>query len=343
MKKLLTFILILPLTSFGSSECSHRTDPNVFLLTLDGVRSHEFFEGTSSYYFNRRKIEKDERGVIFEKLWQIHVHKGALYGNNGFGGRYKINSKVAVSLPSYQAMMLGKSTDCKSNGCDRISEISLPERIQRELSLSENELAIFASWSGISRAIESGEESLTSSIGVEGFDDGTNDSIFRELSNAATTDIPKWSGAKKDKYTIEMALHYLEKHCPRFLYLSLDDSDEYGHLKDYPNYVKSLSSYDDLIDRIIKKLSNMNEYGKNTTLLVTTDHSRGPFFLWKTHGVTKISEKNSFLFLYGRGVPPVGRLHKSKQSFNHDWLRPTIEKLMGLKPINEKILPVIAP
>lgn len=148
-------------------------------------------------------------------------------------------------------------------------------------------------------------------------------------------------GSKKDRYTIEMAFHYLEKHCQRFLYLSLNDSDELAHDKDYSAYVQSLRSYDELIDRFIKKLSSMGEYGKNTTLLVTTDHSRASLFFWSSHSVTKWGGKNSFLYLYGRGVPAQGRvLKKEQRAYNHDWLRPTIEHLMGLRPLNPaKVLP----
>lgn len=281
MKKLITLITLFPIVTFGASVACSKKDPNIFLLTLDGVRSQEFFDGTSSFYLTKNKIPKNERGVIFKKLWQNNIQKGALYGNNGNEGKYEINSDVAISLPSYQSMMLGKKANCKNNGCDRITESSLPERLKKELSLSENELAVFTSWQDVSRAVESVPGSLMASYGPEGFDDGTNDPLFSDLSNSAITDLPQWAGAKKDKYTIEMALHHLEKHCPRFLYLSLLDSDEYGHEGDYQNYVNSLRSYDELIDRIIKKLSTMGEYGKNTTLLVTTDHSRGSLFFWK--------------------------------------------------------------
>lgn len=195
--KWLFVIILFPVLVCGAEQACDSKKANVILLTLDGVRSHEFFKGTSSFYFNRRKIAKDERGIIFKKFWQEHVQKGVLYGNNGVTGRYKINSDVAISLPSYQGMMIGKDTICRNNGCERIAEESLPERLKKELHLTNNELAVFTSWQDISRAVESKTGSITSSFGLEGFDDGTSDPIFAALSKDAMTDLPPWGDLKK--------------------------------------------------------------------------------------------------------------------------------------------------
>ena len=179
---------------------------------------------------------------------------------------------------------------------------------------------------------------ITHGIYPEIFDDGTQDEQMLKIQNEAMIDLPKWKGSRKDKYTFELGMHYLKKHCPRLLYISLVDSDEFGHDGDYPNYVRSLRQYDEYLDQLINTLNSMGEYGRQTTLLVTTDHSRGPGPLWLGHAITSSSEKNVFLYAKGRGVKATGR---TKEMGNHTNIRPTIEYLLGVKPTGE-ILPNIS-
>jgi arylsulfatase A-like enzyme len=89
---------------------------------------------------------------------------------------------------------------------------------------------------------------------------------------------------------------------------------------------------------VINTLKEMGDYGKQTTLIVTTDHSRGPGPLWVGHATTHNSEKNVFLYARGRGVKATGR---SDERGNHINIRPTIEYLLGLEPSGE-ILPNIS-
>lgn len=320
-----TFLLLISLFmgfSTHASTCNDR-GPNVILFTWDGIRNQEFFRGTG--WLLETKLPKAERGDLLSEFWRTHAQEGLVLGGNN---RYMIGSKVAVSLPSYQAIMVGKPTDCKKNNCAAVTEETLPESLRSNLKLEKKDVAVFASWNRIVAAIAKDPSQITHGIFPENFDDGTSDELFKNLQEASLKDLPAWSGSRKDKYTFQMAHHYLKKHCPRFLYISLVDSDEFAHKGNYQGYTSSIRTYDDYLNQIITTLDSLGEYGKNTTLFVTTDHSRGAGPLWKGHGLSKFTEKNVFLFARGRGVSPQGR---SKDRGNHLLLRPTIEALMGIK------------
>lgn len=330
--KSLVLLITLTISIFAeASGCSDR-GPNVILFTWDGIRNQEFFRGTG--WLLETKIPKEERGEVLQEFWKTHASNGLILGGNN---RYMIGSKVSVSLPSYQAMMVGKQTDCRKNNCSAVSEETLLESIRKNLKLEKKDVAAFASWNRIIAAIAKDPSQITHGIYPERFDDGTNDEVLTKLHEASLTDKPAWPGSRKDKYTFDIAHHYLKKHCPRFLYISLVDSDEFGHKGDYQGYVSSIRTYDAYLNQLITSLDSLGEYGKNTTLFVTTDHSRGAGPLWRGHGHTTISEKNVFLFARGRGVSPQGR---SKEKGNHLLLRPTIEALMGI-PVSNATLPGI--
>lgn len=331
MKKLIGLWLALHTFTLMASVCESK-GPNVILFTLDGVRRHEFFKGTGP--FHAHQLKKSERGEIFSTFWSKHADQGMVLGNNR---NYRIGSDIAISLPSYQAIMTGKDTPCQNNGCDSITDESVLEKIKRDLNLEKKDVAVFASWNRIIAAAAKDPNQISHGVFPEIFDDGTNDAEMSAIQQSAMNDLPHWSGSRKDKYTFELGMHYLKKHCPRLLYISLVDSDEFGHEGDYPNYVRSLRTYDEYLDHLIKTLGEMGEYGNQTTLILTTDHSRGPGPFWVGHAITKKSEQKVFLYARGRGVKAMGR---SKAEGNHRQIKPTIEYLLGLEPSGE-ILPNI--
>jgi hypothetical protein len=324
MKLLVVFLISsFSLVAFSNEGCESR-GPNVILLTFDGVRHQEFFKGTDK--FHRHTIARSERGRLFPIFWSQHARGGMVLGRNQ---TYQIASSVSVSLPSYQALMLGHATDCKNNHCGPVKEETFLEKIRRELNLSTQEVASFASWEGMMDAVAKDANQITRFIYPEIKNEDFLDPAITLLQTKAMTDLPSWKESRKDHYTFEMGLQYLRKHCPRVLYLSLVDSDEYGHNDDYPGYIKSLRTYDTYLHRLISTLKEMGDYGKQTTLIVTTDHSRGQGINWKNHGTDDQTEKNVFLFATGRGVEKVGQ---SRHQGNHAQIRPTIEYLMGIAP-----------
>lgn len=329
MKFLIFMLFIIKFNAFAET-CPDR-GPNVILFTWDGVRNKEFFKGSAKLHLLNTKSENDD--VIFEKFWKKHAYNGTIYGGLN---TFSIASKIALSLPSYQAMLAGKATSCRSNNCGAIQEETFLESVRKKLKLEKKDVAVFASWSRILHAIAKNPDEITYNIFPHNYNDPGNDPFYQKLQEESLKDLPPWKNARKDHYTFEMAKHYLRKNCPRLMHISLLDSDEYGHAGDFKGYISSLKIYDDYLDELISFLNAQGAYGKNTTLIVTTDHSRGNGPLWREHGLTKNANKSVFLYMRGRAVTPKGRSFLMKGS--HLMLRPTIETLFGLETENARRL-----
>lgn len=325
MKWFTLFLILFGTNSAMSQSCTNK-GPSVILFTWDGIRPQEFFRGTG--WLLEQSLPKSERGEILSSFWKNHAPEGMVYGGNN---KYRVGSHVAVSLPSYQSIMAGAATPCRKNNCESIQVETLMESLQSKLNLDKKDVAVFASWNRIIAAAAKDPSAITHGIYPEMFDDGSSDPEMKVIQENSLKDLPEWNGSRKDKYTFELAKLYLKKHCPRFLWISFVDSDEFAHAGNYQGYVSSIRTYDSYLDELINFLDESGDYGKNTTLFVTTDHGRGAGPLWKGHGHTSFTEKNIFLYARGRGVESSGRVsHKG----NHLLLRPTIESLMGIDQKN---------
>ena len=214
-----------------------------------------------------------------------------------------------TSLPAYQSIFAGALTGCDGNDCGRIARETFPERLIRELPLTRASVAVFASWRKIADAVEHAPGAITVDAGPDG-------------KGAA----PEWDDARRDADTFALAMRYLAVQRPRFLYLSFDDSDEWAHRGDLERYRASLLQYDAWLDVLFETLEAMGDYGKHTTVIVTTDHGRGAGARWTEHGPDTPQARKVWLFARGAGVKP----GLASAPATHLDIRPTIEALFGL-------------
>jgi len=117
------------------------------------------------------------------------------------------------------------------------------------------------------------------------------------------------------------------------MFISLDDSDEWGHIEDYDAYIKSLKTYDQWITDLLVLLRSpdMESYGRRTTVIITTDHGRGTE-MWGQHGPGLHDESRfAWLMAFGPEVKKVGSIATSSVRTHLD-IRPSIERLLGLEP-----------
>lgn len=237
-------LLLLALSIFAPCRAAAAAQPNVILLTLDGVRQAEFLGNAAD-----RGLSADA-GPTFPAFWETHAAQGAVMES------LALSNDVTLSLPAYQSIMAGGKTFCWSNDCGRIGRQTLMEKLRAELHLAKEEVALVASWPNVARAAESREGAVSVDV-----------STFTRL----------------DADTWPRAMAALDKR-PRFLWIALNDSDETGHRNDYPGHLAALRRYDAWIDELIAELDAMDDYGAMTTLIITTDHGRGDGADWTSHG-----------------------------------------------------------
>jgi len=322
MRTLLSKLFIISLAF--APTLAHAAPQNVILVTLDGVRWQEVFHGSDPTLNKETPSEP-----LFESLWKNWVPEGVIFGDADHGTRMTVANPSRVSLPGYQNIFEGFPTRCYANLCRRPPLETFPERILRELKLPREKVATFASWDRIRYAVESRKGATY--INADQDEVRPADTFQATVNKYEHKDQPPWFNARWDKYTFMHAMHYLKKVQPRFLFLSFLDSDEWGHHGSYPKYLESLNNYDRWINELFTTLEQMGEYGKNTTVIITTDHGRGlKKSSFKHHAFLYPAAKN--IWLYSRS-PKTRAAHQAPSpGYTHSDIRPTIETIFGLEP-----------
>jgi hypothetical protein len=293
---MLTIVMLMLAASPDPAEAKSLTRAerrgNVVLLTLDGVRWQDFF--------------RQGADAAFPVFWAKYAPEATIFGDPQTGERFEVTTPALLSLPAYQEMMTGHQVSCGSNLCGRVGDETLIDELVR--AGLGGQVAVVASWGNIAYA--------TSAKAYDFVDAG-----FREGDSR-----PPWGFARFDTSTWGRALEALSAR-PRFLWISLNDADEWAHRGSLDSYQRTLKRYDRYFDELVTRIRALDDSGENTTILVTTDHGRGAGGDWTSHGAGYPMAKQAFAFALGPGT---GRA-RARCDAGHRALRPTIEALLGLR------------
>lgn len=348
---LLFLLLLLPGSAATAQELRTR---NVILITLDGFRWQELFQGADSALLFMKKYTKDKNATLQfwnnsaagrrEKLmpfvWNVIGNQGQLYGNRVLGNRADCSNPFRFSSPGYSEMLVG-FVDRRINSNNSVSpNPTVLEFIGRRQGYQDS-VAVFSSWHGVSlialptdssiqvnagRALASGELSET---------EKTLNAFQQTMSR---------EGPRRDSITFQYAFEYLKRARPRVLYISFNDTDRYGHRGEYDKYLASAHDSDRMIGMLWDWIQSQDDYRDQTTLLITTDHGRGKGprrAAWKHHGRTTPGSSQIWMAVIGPDTQPSGEM-KTKGQYFQKQVAGTLAAFLGLdysarQPVGEVI------
>ncbi|HZF50860.1 MAG TPA: hypothetical protein VE093_19505 [Polyangiaceae bacterium] len=287
---------------------------SLVFVTLDGVRRREIFLGVDPMLAARSKLPRAEvksARDLLPNMYRLFFDEGTVLGDPRKEGGVAASGPHFVSLPSYLEMMMGVSSGCWNNDCIPTMRVTIAEELAASNPLAPS--AVFASWERIARAAAA--DKATGSLTI---------SAGREKGSG----IAPWPGHgayRPDRVTGPLALNYLRDNRPRFLWISLGDTDELAHHNDYRGYLAALRSADELLGSIAAELDRMGERGARTALIVTTDHDRSANFT--DHG--DAGSGSVWLLARGPSIAPAGSIGTSTQRYLRD-IAPTLRALFDL-------------
>jgi hypothetical protein len=113
-------LLAAMLVTFATQAQKTKTE-NVVLITLDGMRWQEVFNGADSAFMRQQQYLKDpksknkfwrndvagRRKALFPFLWGTVAEKGQLYGNRNVGSKMNVTNNQWFSYPGYNEILTG--------------------------------------------------------------------------------------------------------------------------------------------------------------------------------------------------------------------------------------------
>ena len=102
-------------------------------------------------------------------------------------------------------------------------------------------------------------------------------------------------------------LEYFKRQRPRVLYVALGETDEFGHMGRYDQYLRAARNADFHLRHLWDAVQAMPDYRGTTTMIVTTDHGRGNAPVeWKSHGAKIPGSDKIWIAVIGPDTPALG-------------------------------------
>ncbi len=312
MRQIAKLLMLLTMTEGLHAFWVSQEGSNVVLVVLDGVRWQDFFK-TKEH---------------FKQLWHNYGQRAVVKGNRRQKSTFKTGG-TAMSLPSYQRIFTGFDGPCSDNGCERVRRYTFAENLIRSGYADYHDVAVFSSWNKIKYAMAKRPGSFFSNVGMQPFKFNKHHELPENLKNLNLGQQimqPRWRTARFDQFTFEFGHAYLKKYQPRFMFMALNDADEWAHRFRKREYEATLDMYDRYLVRLMKTLEEMGYYGRRTNVIVTTDHGRGDGKYWAHHGPYFKASQNGWFFALGQDIE-ANRVEIKRHVKNLAHLRVLIESI----------------
>jgi hypothetical protein len=342
MKYLLIAISIF---NFGLTLGYSQNTENIFLVTLDGLRWQEVFNGAAdSMVYHKEltreteQIEKDyldkETRVARQKLmpflWTTVAKDGVLLGNRNKGSEMSCTNRFWFSYPGYNEILTGVS-DPRIDSNKKINNpnTTILEWLQLKPKFKKK-VAAFCSWDVFEYIINKERSGIPVNNGFDLAKHGklTNKEKFL---NELQTQIPSpWSNVRLDAFTYHYAMEYLRQYTPKVVFISFGETDDFAHDGRYDHYLNAAHNTDKFIAQLWAFIQSHPAYKNKSTLIITTDHGRGhsPMDEWKNHGNLYKGSNEIWMAAIGNGIPALGELNTTYKVYQNQ-IAATIGKLLG--------------
>lgn len=358
MKLRKSFILGLLLVIGGQLRAQPKVE-NLIVITTDGLRWQEVFQGIDTVIAANRKFNQgdssyiyklyqgrsvaESRQKLFPFIWGTVARQGQLYGNRGLGNKVNNANPHWFSYPGYSELFTGYADPAiNSNDYPNNPHTTLFDFLNRQKGIKGN-IAAFGAWGAFDRILN---EPRAGFPVVSAFDPtgGKNPNASERLLNNMLADSYKpWKeGECLDVFTHYAALEQLKARHPRVIYIGYGETDEWAHAGQYRSYLDAAQQVDKWIGEIWDFVQNDARYKNKTALLITVDHGRGQRNQWVDHGKDVPGAGETWFALMGPGIAAKGEVKQDMQLYQEQ-LAQTMAALMGMNftaehPVKEKVL-----
>lgn len=306
-------------------------DNRIVLITIDGVRPEDVFEGADPTLRPGANVERLRRPeAVMPRTTKLIAKGGVALGAERAGcGAVRTASGANVSLPGYLEIFTGRKTRCRDNHCARTL---LPTVLDEVADSGSSLVASIGSWDLLDRAVTRGSSNVLVAEGRQPWP-GSRPLVAGKMNELvaageSTDAYPGVGRYRPDAFTAAIALEYLRTgEQPKVLHVGLGDADEWGHRNDYPAYLGAIGTADAFIGEVADTLDAMGDAGARTTVIVTTDHGRNRDF--QHHGALSATSGRTFVLAFGGRVPARGVACPAHDVTLAD-VAPTMRVILGL-------------
>lgn len=300
-----------------------RKAENVIVVTLDGFRWQELFDGADESFMDARQggvkdipgLKKRylrdttdaRRDALMPFLWGTVAKKGQVFGSPAKQAAAKITNGLKFSYPGYSEMFCGVADPrIDSNNKKPNPNPSVLEFLNGRPGFKGRVEAV-CTWDVFPSILRSKESGLRVHAGWEPIKADKLTDRERTL-NETMEALPRyWPDNAFDVFTTGAARSALERRKPRVLYVGLGETDEWGHGRRYDLYLDAANKADRFLAETWELIQTDPQYRGKTALLITTDHGRGSTRVdWTDHGKNVAGAEYIWVAVMGPDTPALG-------------------------------------
>jgi hypothetical protein len=329
-----------------AAQAQPRTE-NVILVTLDGARHQEMFNGldrdllqasvgktpvqeTAAYRKYWAPTVEERRRKLLPFFWGTLMTHGSIAGNPLAGSTVRVTNGHRFSYPGYSEILTGQAfdDDIKSNDLIQNPHETVLEFVRHGRRLPRSKVAAFASWGVFAGIVERVAGTITTNAGQQRLE--LPDPAVALVNRLQFEVMPPWDLIRHDAFTFRLAMAYLKAERPRLLYLALDETDDWAHDGKYGLVLDALARTDRQLRELWEWVESDAQYRGKTTIILTTDHGRGKTAAdWRSHGRDIEGAQDIWVAIAGPDSPRRGEWKTAEPLFQNQ-IAATVARFFGL-------------
>jgi Type I phosphodiesterase / nucleotide pyrophosphatase len=333
MKKQIAFFVLLLLCCCARAQEMPQSE-NIFLITTDGFRWQEVFNGADSSLLCNPSATADtalarlmywaptaaqRRARLLPFFWNVIAAKGQLAGNRQFSNYINAANLYKISYPGYNEMLTGYADPgIFSNKKKYNPNTHILEQLNQRPAYKGRVVA-FSSWDVFPFIMNEKESGIPVYSGYEPTDTANASPEQQLINTVQEKAIAEKTGTRHDLLTFLAAKEYIRQHHPKIVLLSLGETDEYAHSGRYDLYLQRAQDTDRMIAELWYYVQTDPAYQNKTTFIITTDHGRGNTSRnWQRHDPITPGSGELWMAALGAGIVPLGEIKSEGQFFLKD-------------------------
>ena len=320
----------------------------VVLVTIDGLRNEELFGGADPKLLNNskrsgaensarlkkqywRETPKLRREALLPFFWGTLAKQGVVLGNRALGSDVEVSNPHHFSYPGYAEIMTGQpQASIKSNKAVPSPRETVLEYVGRKFKLPREKVAAICSWSVFNSITAKVEGSIFCNAGFEAVPEKYLTPGMMAANEAQFRLTTPWDTVRHDWVTLTIANEYLKSQQPKFFYVALAETDDWGHERRYDRVLQAANYFDESLRTLWATLQGSPMYRGKTSLVILTDHGRGHTVDdWVSHSARITGSAEIWIAVVGPDTPNRGE-EGSKGTFSQSQVAATILRLYGL-------------
>jgi hypothetical protein len=318
-----TSVLVLCGAVAAVQAAEPRRTENVIFVMTDGVRWQEAFGGAESAiasdarYVRKKKLDdvkarfvrptpEASREALMPFLWNVIAKRGQVYGNRNKHSRAMVTNGLKFSYPGYQETLCGfVDRRIDSNDFGPNPNTTVFEWLHGKPAF-QGRVAAFGFWHAFVDIFNRRRCGFCVNAGLDPLTEDIASPKVELLNKLKAESSQVWEGAPTDAMTFHTALEYFKAKRPRAIYISLGETDEWGHGGKYDEYLTAIHRVDAYVKTLWETAQAMPEYRGKTALVLSVDHGRGNGAHWTDHGKNVADAEDIWLAFLGPDTPALG-------------------------------------